>query len=264
MSLDEVREVMDSFAQSMTSTSRTIADIIAAGHVWVTPLDPNNIFTPQIPVKNEGVQAVSTANEMRALAESLLLKAQRLEKIPEFDPFENGTVLKFEVTTRGSVYTYVALRANNVWWLSGKSRPTQQNFSWNGLITWMQNHASVGDIWVMTESHQLGDDSVKQCVPVPCPSFDALILDNAVGHSHDTLPKVYNALRKAGVTDAALIDNVVNEILNAGVLFRERLDSSADDPARNLTAEEVEQQTCDCITASTWTDRDDPNPEQSK
>ena len=43
---------------------------------------------------------------------------------------------------------------------------------------------------------------------------------------HDTLDKVAGALRKLGYNDQQVID-IVNEILNAGVLFRERVRDDA-------------------------------------
>ena len=39
---------------------------------------------------------------------------------------------------------------------------------------------------------------------------------------HDTLDKVYGALRKTGLSETQAMD-AVNEMLNAGVLFRERM-----------------------------------------
>jgi flagellar basal body P-ring protein FlgI len=43
---------------------------------------------------------------------------------------------------------------------------------------------------------------------------------------HDTLDKVYGALRKLGHSESQIMD-IVNEILNAGILFRERVRDDA-------------------------------------
>jgi hypothetical protein len=54
-------------------------------------------------------------------------------------------------------------------------------------------------------------------------SADNIFTDNfTLIHTAQTLPKVYKALRRIGLTEKQ-IDDVVSEILNEGIYFREKL-----------------------------------------
>lgn len=109
-------------------------------------------------LNNEGVKPVArTAQEMRQLAENLMMKAAWLDSIPENDPFKNDTILKFDVVSRGRTFTYAALRAADRWWLTGRNPSAPQGFSWASLIGWMREHDRVTTIQVMQPDYVLND-----------------------------------------------------------------------------------------------------------
>lgn len=72
---------------------------------------------------------------------------------------------------------------------------------------------------VMAQCRCPAPDKVE--VLVPCPSTCAGIIDETC-HSELTLFKVRNALDKSGFTMSEA-DRVINSLLNAGILFRERV-----------------------------------------
>lgn len=54
------------------------------------------------------------------------------------------------------------------------------------------------------------------------PKMDEEQKDVPTKHDHDTLTKVHDALKKAGVHQHGARLDIVNQLQNAGILFRER------------------------------------------
>jgi hypothetical protein len=76
-----------------------------------------------------------------------------LEKFPVEDPYVDGTQIKFTRNFPGSEheYTYAALRANGVWYTTGKVGVN--GVPWAGLINWL-GLGLVGEIEVVHDPLQ--------------------------------------------------------------------------------------------------------------
>lgn len=63
---------------------------------------------------------------------------EQLNRFPEEDPFEDGTVLQFDKVfshTPDAPYSYVAHRAAGRWYVTGVHSP--QSATWEALVDWM-------------------------------------------------------------------------------------------------------------------------------
>lgn len=71
-------------------------------------------------------------------AAQMLVKAEQLRSVPRADVFENGQVLTFTKTLSGTPYLYAAIKANDVWFVSGfRGSAAVQGVDWLSLISWI-------------------------------------------------------------------------------------------------------------------------------
>lgn len=90
-----------------------------------------------------------TAERLRRQIERLELELERVESMPE-DEYLVGDVLMFErrFTPNGQPYTYVAVKAPNGWYFSGRNN--QEPKTWQQVCDIITSE-SVDHVWVCTE-----------------------------------------------------------------------------------------------------------------
>ncbi len=101
------------------------------------------------PGQREGADAI----ERRI--ERLQRELVRLELLPK-DDYENGSVISFDKSFgRSIVYSYVAIKANDKWFISGRARGTDREpnaFSWDSLLEFVASRESeMPEIWYVSE-----------------------------------------------------------------------------------------------------------------
>jgi hypothetical protein len=97
----------------------------------------------------------STVAELRAEGERMLRDAMFLERLPQEDVFEDGTVLSFTWHAGNVDYRYAAMRSGGEWYLTGKVSGGSM-FNWGGLIEYLRVR-SIREIWVMRRDYELSD-----------------------------------------------------------------------------------------------------------
>lgn len=63
-------------------------------------------------------------------------RLEALRDIPELDPFQDGAAFHFRAHTGG--YDYVALRADGLWYSTGRTGP--HRLTWSALVEWLLDH----------------------------------------------------------------------------------------------------------------------------
>lgn len=79
-------------------------------------------------------------------AARLRRRLERTEHVPDLDPYEDGSVLVF---TTEAGYTYVALRARGLWYLTGRSTTP---YAWSTFVAnWLGTAVELHEVTELTE-----------------------------------------------------------------------------------------------------------------
>lgn len=126
----------------------------------------------------------STVAELRAEGERMLRDAMFLERLPQEDVFDDGTVLSF-VWHAGNVnYCYAAMRSGSDWYLTGKVSGGNI-YNWSSLIEYLRVR-SIREIWVMRRDYELSDwNKPKESVQSPVVVDGDATQRVAVGTPHE-------------------------------------------------------------------------------
>jgi hypothetical protein len=94
--------------------------------------------------------------KLRVEAEKLRVKIEKLEYGRMGKEPANGTVYKIERRFEqfGKGYTYAAVRADGMWYITGTRGEALSSMTWERLKTWVGKHSRV---WVMTAREELVD-----------------------------------------------------------------------------------------------------------
>lgn len=130
-------------------------------------LDPPELrgFTVTQGKKDTDMGTHDTVEEIRARADRARLEADRLERTAaqleqwgEEDPFVTDDVLVFTRLFRGRMasYTYVALRTDAGWYITGRgSAATTNGVSWQTLVG--EHLRRADEVWRVTEYEAVHD-----------------------------------------------------------------------------------------------------------
>jgi len=87
---------------------------------------------------------LSKINQLELDIQRLQNKLDAIKRLPENDEWaNNGSMIMLKRTFPGSdtVYAYVGIRQNGVWWLSTRSNMRSNTpMVWDGLIEWLGAH----------------------------------------------------------------------------------------------------------------------------
>lgn len=100
---------------------------------------------------------MSKAKQLELDIERLQNKLDVIKRLPADDNWsENGSMIMFKRTFPGSdsVYAYVAIKQNGVWWLSTRMNTRPPNpMVWDGLVDWLGAYCT--EMWHLEISHGL-------------------------------------------------------------------------------------------------------------
>lgn len=67
---------------------------------------------------------------------------------PPADPYEDDTVLFWKRNFSGSVYTYAALRARSMWFITGRNQSSTVGHRWISMYDQHLKHTLPDSLWV--------------------------------------------------------------------------------------------------------------------
>src|SRR4051812_36954809 len=71
----------------------------------------------------------------------------RRDLYPEADPFEDGTLLRFDKRFGSKSYSYAAIRTDGLWYSTGPKAP--KGFTWAEMVEfWVDG---VDEVWIVSE-----------------------------------------------------------------------------------------------------------------
>jgi hypothetical protein len=93
--------------------------------------------------KEKRVRTISDRKlALQRQAEELLLRLDRLSKVPDANPFEEGEVFKVEKTFGDQIYTYGVAVIDGVFYTTGTRSNTMKYQSWEEFVDWLGEDVS--------------------------------------------------------------------------------------------------------------------------
>jgi hypothetical protein len=95
--------------------------------------------------QEKGKQVRTISDRKQALqrqAEELLLRLDRLSKVPDTNPFTDGEVFKVSKRFGEQSYTYGVVYVAGVFYTTGSKSNTQQFYSWEQFVDWLGEDVS--------------------------------------------------------------------------------------------------------------------------